>query len=408
MKKLLILTCSLLLVLACQKGANDLVVDSDLTLGTGAANLPTATFSPTAQGEIVDQYTVPVGIQGKIEVTFSDYMDQASVSSLANISLLNTTTGVEVPDANITTEYFPDIRKLYIYIDPVPADGKYLLRLVSGGMANTYGQPLDFDGDNDIDGAYDDYLITYWTQAANADTFVIPAQPTIATFSPDTGANSNTQPFITITFPVAFDMDTFTLNTANITLANEGGAAQTLNLISRDTTSVVLRPASALPTAANYRITVKCDNIKRLGDHATPAEFLKLDGNGDGPGASEPDLQSIFRVDDPALPLHVNSVTAIGTTGVLFTFDHLVDEATISQATIAVYDNAGFVPCLPPRIYTNGAGTQTLVEYYFQRTTGAGRNGWVSKDLKGQNGYFFDGDGNGIGGEPWDNHSYPF
>jgi hypothetical protein len=405
MKKLLILTCSLLLVLACQKGANDLVVNEGLTDGTGAANLPTATFSPTAYGEIVDQYSVPAGIQGKIEVTFSDYMDQASVTNLGNISLLNTTTGTEVA-SGITTEYFPDIRKLYIYIDPVPADGKYLLRLTAG-MVNTYGQPLDFDGDNDADGAYDDYLIPYWTQAANADTFVIPVQPTVATFSPDTSATSNTQPFIAITF-AGGPMDTFTLNTANITLANESGSAQTLNLISRNQTGVVLQPASALPTAANYRITVKCDAIRRLGDHATPAEYLKLDGNGDGPEAAEPDLQSIFRIDDPTLPLHVVSVTAIGTAGVLFTFDHLVEEATISQATIAVYDNAGFVPCLPPRIYTNGAGTQTLVEYYFQRTTGAGRNGWVSKDLKGQNGYFFDGDGNGIGGESWDNHSYPF
>ena len=405
MKKLLILTCSLLLVMACQKAANDLVVNEDLTLGTGAANLPTATFSPTAYGEIVDQYSVPAGIQGKIEVTFSDYMNQASVTNLGNISLLNTTTGTAVA-SGITTEYFPDIRKLYIYIDPIPADGKYLLRLTAG-MVNTYGQPLDFDGDNDIDGAYDDYLIPYWTQAANADTFVIPVQPTVATFSPDTGATIVQQPFIAITF-AGGPMDTFTLNTANITLANEGGSAQTLNLISRNQTGVVLQPASALPTAANYRITVKCDAIRRLGDHATPAEYLKLDGNGDGPEAAEPDLQSIFRVDDPALPLHVISVTAIGTAGVLFTFEDLVDEATISQATIAVYDNAGFVPCLPPRIYTNGAGTQTLVEYYFQRTTGAGRNGWVSKDLKGQNGYFFDGDGNGIGGEPWDNQDVAF
>jgi len=404
MKKLLILTCSLILVLACQKGANDLVVNGDLTLGTGAANLPTVeAISPAAYGEIVDQYSTPAGIQGKIEVTFSDYMDQASVTNLANITLLNTTTGAEV-STGITTEYFPDLRKLYIYIDPVPADGKYLLRLASGGMVNTYHQPLDFDGDNAIDGAYDDYLISYWTQAANADTFVIPAQPTITAFLPDTIATIITQPIITITF--TGNMDTLTLNTSNITLANESGSAQTLNLISRSANSVVLQPASALPTAANYRITVKCDNIKRLGDHATPPEFLKLDGNQDGPGASEPDLQSIFRVDDPALPPTCN-VTAIGTSGALFTFSRLIDEATISTATIAVYDNAGYVPG-QFRIYTDPTNTYTLLEYYFQRTIGAGRNGWISKNLKATNGYLFDGNGNGIGGEPWDDLSDPF
>jgi hypothetical protein len=407
MKKLLIFTCALLLILACQKGANDLVVDGDLS-GVGAGNLPTITaLNPAAYGEITDQYSVPAGIQGKIEVTFSDYMNAGSVTNLANITLLNTTTGTAVPDADITTEYFPELRKLYIYIDPVPADGKYLLRLVSaGGMVNTYGKPLDFDGDNNEDGNYDDYLIPYWTQAANADTFVFPIQPTIATFSPDTIATINQQPFITITF-TGGAMDTLTLNTSNITLANQSGAAQTLNLIDRDASSVVLQPASALPTAANYTITVKCDNIKRLGDHATPAEFLKLDGNDDGPAASEPDLQSIFRVDDPTLPPHLSGVAAIGTSGALFTFSRLIDETTITKATIAVYDNGGYVPG-DFRIYTDAGNNYTMVEYYFLRATVAGRHGWVSKDLQAQNGYFFDGDNNGIGGEPWDNQDVAF
>jgi hypothetical protein len=49
-----------------------------------------------------------------------------------------------------------------------------------------------------------------------------------------------------------------------------------------------------------------------------------------------------------------------------------------------------------------------MVEYYFHRATVAGRNGWISKDLKATNGYKFDGNGNGIGGEPWDNLSDPF
>jgi hypothetical protein len=405
MKKLLLLTSCLLLVLACQKGVNDLVVNSDLPLGTGAGNLPTVTnANPAAYTEILDQDASKAGIQGKIEITFSDFMDAATVTNPANIQLFNTRTGQDV--SGVTTEYFQEIRKLYIYIADVPDSGVYYLRLTSGGMTNTYGSPLDFDGDNLADGSpYDDVLIPYYT-APLLDTFVIPLQAVITSFSPDTVAVNNLQPLISLSFTAGFTMDSTTLNANNIKLANEGGTDQPLTVVAKDLHSVTLRPVSNLATAANYRITVKCDNIKRLGDSQTPAYYLKLDGNQDGPAASEPDLQSIFRVDDPAFPPTCN-VTAIGTSGALFTFSRLIDETTISTATIAVYDNSGFVPG-QFRVYNDPTNTYTLLEYYFQRTIGAGRNGWISKNLKATNGYLFDGNGNGIGGELWDDLSDPF
>jgi hypothetical protein len=406
MKKLLLLASCLLLVLACQKGVNDLVVNSDLPLGTGASNLPTVTATnPAPYAEILDQDGSKSGIQGKIEITFSDYMDAATVTNPANIKLLKTNLPTQ-EIGGITTEYFQEIRKLYIYIADVPDSGVYYLRLVTGGMTNTYGSPLDFDGDNMADGSpYDDVLIPYYTTPL-LDSFVVPNQPTISSFFPDTQAVNNLLPTITINFNPTFPMDTFTLNANNIKLANEAGNDQPLTLVSRNVNQVILRPTSNLVNATNYRITVKCDNIKRLGDSQTPDYYLKLDGNLDGPAASEPDLQSIFRVDDPALPPTCN-VTAIGTSGALFTFSRLIDEATISTATIAVYDNSGYVPG-QFRIYNDAANTYTMIDYYFQRTIGAGRHGWISKDLKATNGYKFDGNGNGIGGEPWDDLSDPF
>ncbi len=407
MKKLFIFALALLLVTACQKADNVLGVDPDMPQGTGAANLPTVTdITPAPGAEIVDQNSGQAGIQGRIEVTFSDYMDRTTVTSLANISLLNTTTGTAISNASITTEYFPEIYKLYIYISDVPTASPYLLRLKSGGMTNTYGSPLDFDGDNNAEGVYDDVLVPYYT-TGNTDTLVVPLQPTVASFTPDTSATNNTQPLIALTF-AGGSMDTLTLSTANIILTNASGGQQTLNLISRNATSVVVQPASALPTAANYTITVKCANIKRLGDHATPPEYLVLDGDDDGPEATEPDLVSIFRVDDPAAPPRLNSVAVIGTDGVTFNFSRLLDVTTISKTTIAVYDQHGYVPG-DLRIYTDGANTYTIVDYFFLRpiTTG-GRHAWASKTLKATNGYLFDGNNNGIGGEPWDNRDVTF
>lgn len=405
MKKLFTFAFALLLVLACQKADNVLGVDPDLPLGTGAANLPTVTnITPAPGGEIVDQNSSQAGIQGRIEVTFSDYMDRTTVTSLANISLLNTTTGTEIPDASITTEYFPEIYKLYIYISDVPTASPYLLRLVSGGMTNTYGSPLDFDGDNLNDGVYDDFLVPYYT-TGNTDTLVVPLQPTVTGFTPDTSATSNTQPLIALAF--AGVMDTLTLTTGNITLTSESGAQQTLNLISRTAASVVVQPASALATAANYTITVKCGSIRRLGDHATPAAFLVLDGDDDGPEAAEPDLVSYFRVDDPAAPPRLSGVAAIGTSGATFTFSRLLDVTTISTGTVAVYDNNGYVPG-ELRIYTDAANTYSIVDYFFLRPTVANRHAWASKNLKATNGYLFDGNNNGIGGEAWDDRDVTF
>ncbi len=406
MKKLLIFACGLLVILACQKADNELVVDPDLPLGTGAANLPTVVnITPAPGGEIVDQNSSQAGIQGRIEVVFSDYMDKTTVTNLANISLLNTRTGESIANSAITTEYFPEIFKLYIYISDVPDSGVYLLRLKSGGMTNTYGSPLDFDEDNLVDGSYDDYLAPFYTSPL-MDTLVVPVQPTITAFTPDTIATNNQQPVISLTFSGLFNMDTTTLTTGNIILTNEAGNPQTLNILAKTLNSVTLQPAANLATGANYRITVKCDNIKRLGDHATPVEFLKLDGDQDGPEANEPDLVSCFRVDDPTAPPRLNSVTAISG-GATFVFSRLLETATISTATIAVYDQNGFVPG-ELRIYTDAGNNYTIVDYFYLRPITTGRHAWASKTLKGTNGYFFDGNHNGIGGEPWDDQSVNF
>lgn len=409
MRKIIYLGLSILIVLACQKAENILSPDPDMPQGIGAGNLPTVTsITPVNYTQMTDQNASTPGIQGLITVRFSDYMDEASLT-VNNIVILDVRTNTNIASDKITPEYYQEIKTLYISISDVPDSGSFLLRLVSGttGMRNIYGSPLDGDNDDFADGTpYDDYHSTFWT-APLSDTLVATFQPMISDFSPDTIATSNTQPFISIEFPTVSPMDTLTLTTSNIKLAQENGGPISLNLISRDFYGVVLQPINPLTTGKNYTITVVCNNIKRLGDSKTPVYLLRLDGDDDGPEETEPDLQSYFRVDDPNNPPRVQSITAIGTSGVTITFTRLLDNNTITANNIKVYDNTGYVPG-DMRIYTNTAGDRTIIDYYYKRTIGGGRRAFVAKEVKATNGYNFDGNGNGIGGEPWDNYEQAY
>jgi len=145
MKKLLILSLSLLVLFACKKGDNPLEIIPDVPEG-GAANLPTVASIVPANGALITDYSNQPGIQGRIEIVFTDYMDE---TTFGGITITNTTTNGTV--SGITTEYYPDIKKLFVYVADLAGNSAYCIRL--NGFENTYGSPLDFDGDNHVDGA---------------------------------------------------------------------------------------------------------------------------------------------------------------------------------------------------------------------------------------------------------------
>ncbi len=397
MKKLTILASAFLLLLACQKAENILQIVPGAPDDIGAGNLPAVVWITPGNGqELVDQNSGQSGIQGRIEIVFSDFMDPNTMNE-SYVKILNTATGSEIPSSAISTEYFQAIKKLFIYISDAPSAGAYLLTL--SGVTNTYGSSLDFDGDNKYDGVpYDGYLSTFWT-AGNTDTLVLTTWPKIVAFSPDTVATSNQQPLIAIVFNLT--MDTATVNTTNITLRNSGGNAQTLNVLAKTLNTIVLQPASNLALADNYTISVNCASIKRVGDSRTPAYLLYLDGDQDGPEATEPELQSYFRV-DTVIPPRVDAADITG--GARFIFTRLIGPATISNNTVIVYDNIGYVPG-DLRVYANAANTYTIVDYYYKRATSGNPDAFVSRSIKdASKDYYLDGDVNGIGGEPWDDY----
>jgi hypothetical protein len=393
MKKLLILSLSLLVLFACKKGDNPLDIIPGVPEG-GAGNLPTVVSIVPANGAQINDYSNQSGIQGRIEIVFSDYMDEAT---LGGITITNTTTNSTI--SGITTEYYPEIKKLFVYVADLAGNSAYSIRL--NGFENTYGSPLDFDGDNHADGApYDDYLSAFYT-AGNTDTLISTVQSKITGLDPYLELTNDTLQVITITFSIS--MDTFDLrDLSNYKLENQStGTTYPLSRVAITPTAVMVQPSSNLPIGANYTFTIACANLNRWAKSVTPAYIFPLDGNANGPEAAEPDTGGYFRV-DTVIPPTVN-VSSIGG-GALFTFSKKMDETLIDLTTVKVFDNIGYVPG-ELRIYSNYGDTQTLVEYYYKRATSGAPDAFASKDLKqNDKDYYLDGDGNGIGGEQWDDY----
>jgi hypothetical protein len=391
MKKLLILSLSLLVLFACKKGDNPLDIIPDVPEG-GAGNLPTVASIVPANGAQITDYSNQSGIQGRIEIVFSDYMDE---TTLGGITITNTTTNSTVAVAS--TEYYPDIKKLFVYIADLAAASAYSIRL--NGFENTYGSPLDFDGDNNIDGApYDDYLATFYT-AGNTDTLISTVQSKIADLSPYLVLTNDQTPAITIVFTIP--MDTFDLrDLTNYSLENQStGTTYPLSRVAITPTTVVVTPTSDVPFGANYTFTITCANLMRVAKSVTPEYIFPLDGNNNGPQATEPDTGGYFRV-DTVIPPTVDVAGIAG--GARFTFSKKMDESLIDLTTIKVFDNDGFVPG-ELRIWTNYADDVTYADYYYMRQTVGSPDAFASKDLKqSDKDYYLDGDGNGIGGESWD------
>ncbi len=401
MKRLLIIAFSLLLIIGC-KEENVLTALPDAPQGTGDSDLPYVSYiSPSNGAQMPDDDPTQSGIQGSYYMSFSRFMDPATINT-GNFIILNTATGGQFTD--FTVDYYRELKQAVLTLNNVDSAGAFLIRCVSGGATNTFGSPLDGDQDNLIDGTpYDDYHATFSTNG-NTDTLVNRDQPEISSISPESLAVNDQQPFITINFDM--NMDTTTLNTSTVTLANEGGTAQTLTVTNKTLTQIQLQPTGMLAMSENFFVTVNCANIKRTGDSQTPDYLLTLDGDEDGPEATEPDIQWYFRVDS-IVPPRITSLSPLGTYGARFQFTILIDEATITASNIRVFDNKGYVPGTI-RIRYGGGMTYTMVDYYFKRTISGTKYGFVSKDVLGQNGYYFDGDYNGIGGEPWDDYYNSF
>ncbi len=400
MKKLLIISAAILLVLACGKKDNPLEIDKIL-VGGGDADLCTvAGVSPGNRTQLVDENPSTTPIEATVQVVFSNFMDPASLTS-TSVKVKSTTSGSEI---TTVLNYNKDARVLFIRSDNWPTSQAFLLTIVSGasGAKNVFGTAIDGDADNFDDGTpYDDYLSTFFTAGSAADSCVgvIADQARIASITPARAMNTNLRPAVAVTFNRA--MDTLTFTGSTIQLAAEGGAPVSVTWAPKTPTVASFTPSADLSYGTKYIIKVVSKDTKSIQLANTPAYLVPLDGNRNGPQQTEPDTITYFVCDTAAAP----TVTAARITGgVSFTFSRIMDTTTTSTVNVKVFDRDGYVP--GSFVFSTPGGNTTRIEYYFQRTVTLPLDAFVSKEAKATNGKKLDGETtpNGIGGEPWDDY----
>jgi len=394
--------CLVLAFVGCQQN-NPLTGNTDQPLGTGAGNLPTVVrVVPANAGFLSDDNPDAPGIQGTIEITFSDYMDQASLTD-ANVTVLNTTTGDEVQGLRIN--YLAEARTLFIRSEDWASGSEFLVTLASGGAKNSYGTALDGNGNGRNDGSpYDHFLTTFYVAGGNPAHCVPTVRPTIRAISPDTVRITQFRPSIRVQF--TGPMDTLTLkspegNPRNIQLAPAQGNSLPLNLVTASRWELTVVPKESLLMGRKYVVTLSSSNIKADYPEHTPEYLKTLDPLGDGAQASEPDLVWYF-VFDTLVPPQVDDVNETAD-GVEIVFTTLMDTTTLTTATVQVYDEDGYVPGRL-RIFRT-TGNVTRLDYYFSRPVSGASRVFVSHLVGSATGLLLDTNGNGIGGEPTDDYN---
>ncbi len=399
MKRLFLLG-ALLLAVACQKPANELDVDTNLPLETGAGNLPRVwSVTPSLRGMLQDDNPDVAGVQATVMVRFRDFMDPASVTD--NVSVLNTTTNLLLN--GLETWYNADARTLYLRHSNWAQSSAYLLTIGTGGARNRWGKPLDGNGNRTEEGTpYDDFLTTFYTSGTTPDSCVSTMPPVVQTFDPDTEAIDDTMPDITISFSEL--MDTTTLTTANFLLKDTTGSSVPLERVWVNDMAVCFRPRAGSPLlyGMKYTMTVTSSAVRARGLPRTPGHVLLLDADADGPEENEPDYLSYFLCDTLDAP-NVDGITPTNN-GLLFDFNDDMDETTLTSANVRAFDRDGYVPGTFVFMRVSG---DTRLAYYFSRPVNGTLRAFVSNEVKAKNGRRLDANDNGIGGEPQDDYWWP-
>jgi hypothetical protein len=401
LKRLTLLAALVLLAAGCKQADNFLNPDTNLPLGTGAGNLPSVDqVTPGLASQLGDDNGTVTGIQATVVVAFSDLMDEASV--LSSTSVTNTTTGEPVQNLKLT--YAADARKLYVRHEDWTSNNAYLLRIATAGAKNRWGSPLDGNRNGTAEvSPYDDYLTTFFTQGSRTESCVGTVPPHVTAVIPDTVRTSDTNQVVSVAF--SLPMDTLTLKAANFRLLSGTGSSIQLDSQSVVPGQATFRPRSPLRYGDTYRLVLVDTAIRASGLRNTPAHVLRLDTDGDGAEATEPEWSSYFLCDTvPAPTVSVSSITR----GRRFQFSVLMDSATLTAATVRVFDSHGYVPGSLVLPFGSQGGVLTL-DYVFARPVSGLMRAFVSRTAESAKGRMLDGQPvpNGIGGEPWDDYWTP-
>lgn len=406
MKKALILSLAVLLFFACKK--ENLFPDYDTDLPTtGANNFPhVVNVSPNNRGQLSDDNPDTSGIQASVTVTFSDYMDWATLTG--NVKVINTTTGGEVQSIVVT--YNAEARKAYIRSDGWASGSAYLLTLSAGadGIKNRFGTVIDGDNDGYIDDTpYDDYLTTFFTSGSAPDSCVAIRPPRVASITPDTERVFVPQPEITINFSSMMDTTNLANYISNFKFFKGSMSGDPVPIDTVYCTPMAIRfePRDSLLVGNKYFFVITSANVKAKYPSNTPAYLLPLDADYDGPEPTEPNFSWYFLYDTIAPP-RVSSWEQI-TNGVRINFSTRMDLTTLTSENVKIFDQLGYAPGTFVFVSRGSDNYYTSLEYYFERMTTTPFKVFVSKTVKSTMGRMLDSNENGIGGEDKDDYWNP-
>jgi len=376
-----------LVLLACSADQNPLSSESTKGIVSSSERiLPRVTdIIPSDKGQLSDQDVVSAGTQGTIEIEFNEHMDSNTIN-LENIKIRKID-GPEITGSELT--YYANRKLVIIQNNLFPPRSAYLIN-ISPKIKDLNGNPLDGNNNGTDDGEYDEFVSQFYTSGGNSYLKDF-TPPRISSWSP-TGNGNLRSPSIRLNFTTS-DLDTTTLNTLNIQLANsETGGRVDLTKVYVSDAQARFIPSDPLEYGKRYTVTVKALAIKDL-------EGNSLDTDEDGVSLpTEKDFTWEFIVTDgpntDGTPPQVNRVNTLSDRAEI-TFNEEMDKNTFTLDNIRFFDNDGYIPGL---IEPNISGS--MVIYYFDRMKFGTVKYYISMEVTDKAGNKLDGDKDGIGGEP--------
>ena len=401
MRKYITLPLVFLLVLSCAKKENPLSVDhTAANLEEVGTALPAVVETyPANKGEITDENDDVSGIQARIKIVFSDYMDETTINS-TNVLFYNV---MENKYEDVDMEYDAARKTLYLSKAEFQDNCAFVL-ILKPGITNLAGNPLDGNGNGKEDGdPYDRAVFYFYT--GNGDDVVDGARtapPYIASVIPDTSGNVPVNAYFEVTFANG-PIDTSTISTSCFHLEKTStGTAVTLEIdtVTFDMVRLVISGGDTLDRGERYTFTIDAGKIKALPDSlyergcTLTAYLMDLDMDGDGLEPEEENVVIYFVTEGISYPHVISGTSRDYGDYFYFKFDKKMDASTFTQENIRVFDDFGYVP-----------GTMIIdldsmgVKYYYDRDVSGTVEGWVAMEVMDTEGHMLDGNGNGIGGE---------
>lgn len=404
---LAVLLAAVLAFNSCGKKENPYEPNTDAAMGSVAANMVTATaiaFSPGLGNQMTDfDGDASNGIQGEVIIIFPVNMS-ASTVNLTNVELTAyNPSGNEITGLAYT--YYPEIRRMVI--SGTFANNKRYKITLKTGLRSQGGAAVDGNGNQRFDGSpYDEY-VRHFRTGAPTDPVPDLTHPVLTGWSPGTASFTGEAIAIVLTFD-AGDFDTLSVKNS-VSLRDSAGnpvAIKSDGVAGNQMSFIGNTAADTLRYNTRYYVTVAVNSIT---DSQSVYGKRKATWSDYGYVASVPNLEWTFRRRAAAVagqditPLHIVGAYYDGPTAIRVAFDDSLDYSTVTSNNAKVFRMSGgqIVETVSLRVFYY-PGDVSARQFRFttvDMTPGNTYRIWLSRNLRDNAGWYFDNNGNGIGGE---------